>query len=37
MSRTAESCEVLDAPGGGARLVLRFADPDTRVAQAPAS
>jgi len=27
MARTAESCEVRDAPGGGARLVLRFADP----------
>jgi PAS domain S-box-containing protein len=31
MSRTAESCEVSDAPGGGARLVLRFAESPDRV------
>ncbi|MEZ5123982.1 MAG: SpoIIE family protein phosphatase [Solirubrobacterales bacterium] len=33
MSRTAESCEVRDAPGGGARLVLRFVGRADRVAE----
>jgi serine/threonine-protein kinase RsbW len=35
MARTAESCEVRDAPGGGARLVLRFAGPLAHVPEGP--